>query len=85
MSVIYLIFENWKFMIIVYFGSKPYNYTNLIYVMVRVPGLEPGSLSAADFRTTIAFATLSVCWSGLYLHHSITALDARRLVSTRSK
>ena len=41
-------------------------------------------LRARDFLTTIAFATFTVWWSGLYLHHSITALDARRLVSTPS-
>jgi len=52
---------------------------------VRPPGIEPGCLSARDFLTTIVFTTFTVLWSGLYLHHSITALDARRLVSTRSK
>ncbi len=52
--------------------------------MVLRAGLEPAHLSARDFLTTIAFATFTVSWSGLYLHHSIATLDARRLVSTPS-
>jgi len=53
--------------------------------LVAQVGLEPTSISAGDFRTTIVFTTISVLWSGLYLHHSITTLDVRRLVSTPSK
>ena len=52
--------------------------------LVRLAGIEPAWPSPRDFLTTIAFATFLVCWSGLYLHHSINALDARRLVSTPS-
>ena len=71
-------------------GRATPSYTNMLQygyfiILVRVVGLEPTSLAAADFLTTIVFTTLSVWWSGLYLHHSIAALDARRLVSTRSK
>ena len=54
--------------------------------MVRVAGIEPARhFGARDFLTTIVFTTYTVLWSGLYLHHSISTLDARRLVSTRSK
>jgi hypothetical protein len=52
--------------------------------MVPEAGLEPASLAAADFLTTIAFATFSVC--GLdYTFTIARALGARRLVSTPSK
>ena len=57
----------------------------MYFYMVRLAGLEPARLSARDFLTTIVFTTHIVWWSGLYLHHSITTLDACRLVSTRSK
>ena len=53
--------------------------------MVRLAGLEPARLASRDFLTTIVFTT-GICrlWSGLYLHHSISALGACRLVSTPS-
>lgn len=51
--------------------------------MVPRAGLEPARLTAEDFLTTIAFATISVC--GLdYTFTIARALGVCRLVSTPS-
>ena len=34
---------------------------DIVYELVRGAGFEPARLAPEDFRTTIAFATLSVC------------------------
>ena len=61
------------------------NRTLICFTLVRLAGLEPARLASRDFLTTIVFTT-GICrlWSGLYLHHSISALGACRLVSTPS-
>jgi hypothetical protein len=51
-------------------------------------GLEPTSLAAEDFLTTSAFAAVlheaGRSWSGARLHHSLSTVGARRLLSTPS-
>ena len=47
--------------------------------------LELVRLAPTDFLTTIVFTTIFLClWSGLYLHHCISALDVLCQVSTPS-
>ena len=56
--------------------------------MVPEVGLEPTSLAAEDFLPTSAFAAdlhgAGRSWSGARLHHSLSAVGARRLLSTPS-
>jgi hypothetical protein len=54
-------------------------------LLVPGAGLEPARLVSERFSYHYSFHYPFSLWSGLYLHHSIATLDARRLVSTRSK
>ena len=62
--------------------------TGTAFELVPEVGLEPTSLAAEDFLPTSAFAAVlhgaGRSWSGARLHHSLSTVGARRLLSTPS-